>query len=43
MGFLFTTEEIKTIKHKYLNEMKYSSLYHTALGLISQNEEYHPE
>ena len=36
-------EHEKNLKYKCLNEIKYLSLYCTALGFISKNEEYNPK
>ena len=41
MGLLFTTEDMKKVQVPQWNEML--SLYHTALGLVSKNEEYNPK
>ena len=36
-------EHEKNVKYKCLNEIKYLSLYCTALGFVSKNEEYNPK
>ena len=43
MGLLFTTEDMKKDKVQVSQPNEMLSLYCTALGLISKNEEYNPK